>query len=104
MSSNQPNVVDNSSEQQVRQTRNSMLITGAGTVLLGGFIAYQLFQVEFGTAQSVRVWAPVALLYNSFGFWPAILCVPVLGVVILLVLARKLRSIRESSSTIAPSQ
>jgi hypothetical protein len=70
-----------------------MWLIGAGTVLIGGFMAYQLMQLESGAAQSVRVWGPVALFYESLGIWPAVLCVPVLGLLILLGLARKLRSI-----------
>jgi hypothetical protein len=104
MSSNQPKLEDYAPEEQARQTRNFMWIIGVATVLLGGFMAYQMMQVESGAAQSVRVWWPVALLYDSFGFWPAILCVPILGLLILLGLAWKLRSIRESASTMTPSQ
>ena len=104
MSPNQPKLEDYPPEEQARQTRNFMWFICVGTVLLGGFMASQMMQVEFGPAQSVRVWWPVALLYDSFGFWPAILCVPVLGLLILLALAWKLRSITERASPVTPSQ
>jgi hypothetical protein len=74
------------------------------TALFGGLMAYQLMQVESGAAQSVRVWRPVALLYESFGFWPAVLCVPVMGLLLLLAFVWKLWSIRQSSSTMTQSQ
>jgi len=57
-------------------------------------------QVEYGWEKSVRVWAPVALLYNNFGFWPAVLFVPAAGLLLIIGLAWKLRTIREANLTI----
>jgi hypothetical protein len=79
--------------EQARQIRTSMRMIAIVTILFAGFMAYQVMQVEYGWARSVRVWEPVANLYNSFGFWPAVLCVPVLGSLILLALGWKLHSI-----------
>jgi hypothetical protein len=81
--------------EQPRQLRRYMWITGAGTALLGGWIAYQLMQLESGTVRSVRVWFAVADIYESFGFWPAVLFVPALGALGLLALGWKLRSVRQ---------
>lgn len=81
-----------------RQTRNFMWIVGIVLTLGAAFMAYQLAQVEFGSARSATVWAPVALAYDLFGFWPAVLLLPALGVVIILALARKLRAIKESQT------
>ena len=67
---------------------------------LAAFVGYDLAQVEFGRATSVRVWAPVALLYNNFGFWPAVLFVPAAGLLLITYLAWKLRTIRETNPTI----
>ena len=67
-------------------------------VLGTAFMAYQLVQVEFGSAQRVTVWAPVAMMYDFFGFWPAVLFVPAIGLLIILSLARKLRAIKESQT------
>jgi len=62
------------------------------------FMAYQLAQVEFGAARSATVWAPVALVYDLLGFWPAVLLLPALAVFIILSLGRKLRAIKESQT------
>jgi hypothetical protein len=62
------------------------------------FMAYQLAQVEFGSARSATVWAPVALVYELLGFWPAVLLLPALALFILLSLARKLRAIKEGQT------
>jgi hypothetical protein len=46
-------------------------------------------------ARGVRVWFVVADIYNSFGFWPAVLFVPALGALGLLALGWKLRAVRQ---------
>jgi hypothetical protein len=79
-----------------RQTRNGIWVIGIITVLGTAFMVYQLAQVEFGTARSVTVWAPVAMMYEFFGFWPAVLFVPALGLLLIAVMARKLRAIKEA--------
>lgn len=81
--------------EQARQIRATMRFIAIVTILFGGYTAYQVMQVEYGWARSVRVWEAVAGVYNAYGFLPAILCVPLLGLLILLALAWKLRSIRE---------
>jgi hypothetical protein len=64
-------------------------------VLFSGYIAFRLIQLESGQAQVVKVWPIVDEIHRAFGFWPAILCAPVLGLLYLLALAWKLRSIRK---------
>jgi len=87
-------------DQRVRTLRRAILIAPIAFTPLAALVAYELAQVEYGSAQSVRVWAPVAFLYNNFGFWPAVLAVPVLGLLVIMALAWKLRTIREANPTI----
>jgi hypothetical protein len=87
-------------DQRVRTLRRMILIVPIAFTPLAAFVAYELAQVEYGSAKSVRVWAPVAFLYNNFGFWPAVLAVPVLGLLLIMALAWKLRTIREANPTI----
>jgi hypothetical protein len=82
-------------DEQPRQLLRYMWITGVGTALLGAWIAYQLMQLESGAVRSVRVWFAVVDIYESFGFWPAVLFVPALGGLGLLALGWKLRSVRQ---------
>jgi hypothetical protein len=81
-----------------RQTRNLMWIVGIVLTLGAAFTAYQLAQVASGPARSATVWAPVALMYEMFGFWPAALFLPAAGLLIILALARKLRAIKEGQT------
>ena len=87
-------------DQRVRTLRRMMLIVPIAFTPLAAFVGYELAQVEYGGATSVRVWAPVAFLYNNFGFWPAVLFVPALGVLLIIFLAWKLRTIREANPNI----
>lgn len=80
-----------------RQTRFAILILAIIFVVGSGFMAYQLVQVEFAR-QRATVWVPVAMIYDFFGFWPAVLFVPALGMLILFSLARKLRAIKEGQT------
>jgi hypothetical protein len=80
-----------------RQTRIAIWGLAIIFVLGSGFMAYQLVQVEFAR-QRATVWAPVAMMYDFFGFWPAVLFVPALGLLILFSLARKLRAFKEGQT------
>lgn len=46
--------------------------------LVSGWIYFLLQRLERGEDESTSVWAPIAMLYEFFGFWPAVLCLPVL--------------------------
>ena len=87
-------------DQRVRTLRRMMLILPIAFTPLAAFVAYELAQVEYGGATRVRVWAPVAFLYNNFGFWPAVLFVPAAGLLLIMLLAWKLRTIREANPNI----
>jgi hypothetical protein len=79
-------------EEQPRQLRRYMWLTVVATAFTSAVVAYPLMQLESGAAASVRVWFAIADIYESFGFWPAVLFVPALGLLGLLALGWKLRS------------
>jgi hypothetical protein len=91
-------------DQRIRTLRRMMLIVPIAFTPLAALVGYEIAQVEYGWVASARVWAPVALLYNNFGFWPAVLFVPVAGLLLILGLALKLRTIREANPSITSSQ
>ncbi len=81
--------------------RRQIPLAAVAFPLLSIMTAHSLLQLERGEARSVRVWAPLALLYNTLGFWPAVLFVPCLGVALVVGLVKrqqKLREARESHS------
>jgi hypothetical protein len=83
-------------DQRVRALRRQMWLVAIAFTPATALMAYELAQVEYGWARSVSVWAPVAFVYNALGFWPAVLFVPAVGLLIVLALAWKLRTVRES--------
>jgi hypothetical protein len=87
-------------DQRVRALRRMILMVPITFAPLAALVGYEIAQVEYGWEQSVRVWAPVAFLYNNLGFWPAVLFVPAAGVLLIMALAWKLRTIREANPTI----
>ena len=56
---------------------------GIVCIIFAGLIYYQLMRLEVGEISSFRVWWPVALLYNTLGFWGAISCPGILAVLFL---------------------
>jgi len=65
-------------EEQIRMSTRAIW----SSVLLGPLLSlwtyHQLIALETGSQQTATVWGPVALLYDLLGFWPAVLCWPVL--------------------------
>ncbi len=77
-----PNAFAKQQAQDFQKYRKFFLRIGIFAFpLLTYFIVEDLNKLESGTAKEVFVWEPVAWLYNSFGYWPAVLAIPALGVV-----------------------
>src|SRR5262245_1361814 len=93
-----PTVDDLPPAEGARQTRIAMAVIAVIAIAVSALMVYQLAQLEFGMAQSVTVWAPVAMMYEFFGFWPAVLFVPVLGIVVVFSMGRKLQAIKEGQT------
>jgi hypothetical protein len=85
-------------EQRASALRRVMFVFGGACLVLGGMTLYDLIQLEYGSAERVSVWAPVASLYRLLGFWPAALFIPAIGLLGILAMARKLRTIRTTTS------
>jgi len=79
----------------LRLVHTRRLLRGSAVVfpIASAWIAWDLWQLESGAAESVSVWAPVALVYRHFGFWPAALLLPALGTALGLTLRRKERAL-----------
>jgi hypothetical protein len=84
-------------EERAAAVRRLMLLFSAAIIVGSGFTLYQLVQLEFGWAQRVTVWAPIALLYDLLGFWPAVLFVPALGLLGIIGMASKQRAIKAAT-------
>jgi hypothetical protein len=84
---------------QVERLRRVLWITPFIFAALTAIIVSDLCNLESGEVNSVRLWAPVAMIYDHLGFWPAVLIVPVGGIVLIGAGLRKLRKMRTQSSS-----
>jgi hypothetical protein len=85
-------------EKRAGALRRLMLIFAAAIIVGTGFTIYQLVQLEYGWAERVTVWGPIADLYRFLGFWPAVLFVPALGFLGLIEMVRKLRATKATGT------
>jgi hypothetical protein len=76
-----------------------MLIITLALMPAEAFTLYDLMRLESREVESVRVWAPIALLYELLGFWPAVLFVPALWGIIIGLLMFRFRLHRQSPPT-----
>jgi hypothetical protein len=91
-------------EKRAGALRRLMLLFAAVIIVGTGFTAYQLVQLEYGWAERVTVWGPIAGLYRFLGFWPAVLFVPAIGLLGLIEMTRKLRATKAATSTVTKSE
>src|SRR6185437_3523389 len=84
-------------KQQITFYKRYMLIGLIAYPILTIIIVPDLNDLEAHSVDSVHLWAPVAFLYNHFGYWPAVLFVPVIGLVITLLFIRKIKQVKSST-------
>lgn len=70
--------------------RRVLIVGSAGFIYMSVIVAADLLKIENGTVSRVSTWAPVAGIYNSFGFWPAVLFVPAVFILFLALSIPKL--------------
>lgn len=51
-----------------------------------------LNDLEGGIVEHVRLWVPIAFLYNHFGYWVTILSIPLAGMIAVFLLFRRWQS------------
>ena len=83
---------------QITYFKRLLLIGIPAFILLSIWIIYDLNSLESGTEKSVSLWAPIAFLYNSFGYWVAVLTIPVLGCIVIVTLLSLIRKSRKEKT------
>jgi len=69
-------------------------LVGAAICLgAGAWVYMDLLSLERGEVESVKVWAPLAFLYNHFGFYPSTLALPLFGTGLIISAVRKRRAV-----------
>jgi hypothetical protein len=82
--------------------RRIMWLGGSAAAALSVWSAWGLWSVESGRAERAEVWGPVATVYRHFGFWPAALTCPALGVLIVSSARTKLRKLEAEAAAARP--
>ncbi|MES2708487.1 MAG: hypothetical protein V4726_17980 [Verrucomicrobiota bacterium] len=65
----------------MRRFRKQILLFGGAFVILTVMTIRDLNALEAGTVKSVLLWDVIVPFYERFGYWPAVLLPPVLGLV-----------------------
>lgn len=82
--------------QRIRYFQRQLLITSVVFLASSTWVAHQLNRLGSGEAERVMLWAPLVWLYEHWGYWPAVLATPALGVALCGVLAMRLRTALET--------
>ncbi len=82
-----------SRDEQIRYFRRGLCACAAGFPLLSAVTGYELHQLECGATDHVQIWAPLALIYEHFGYWPTMISLPLVGICCCAVLFGKLRAL-----------
>jgi hypothetical protein len=53
--------------------------------------AQSLYDLETGVVAQTKLWFPIAIMYEMFGFWPATLSPVAIGALIIVAGIRRLR-------------
>jgi hypothetical protein len=79
---------------KLRFCRRMLWITPPTFAALTCSVASDLYRLESGEAQRVWIHEPFALIYQHFGYWPAVISVPVLGLALWFVFAHQAKKLR----------
>lgn len=68
---------------QRRYFSYQLVVTAAAFTGMSFWVVYQINSLEAGTAAyRIRLWRPIAFLYERFGYWPAVTAAPAIGLVL----------------------
>jgi hypothetical protein len=76
--------------EQARHFRRMLWLSAVAFPVMTAWIAYDLQQLENDIVSEVTIWAPVAAVYDHFGYWPAVLVTPLVGILCCTVFLFKL--------------
>ncbi|MBO0763111.1 MAG: hypothetical protein J2P50_00750 [Hyphomicrobiaceae bacterium] len=92
-----PTVDDLPIEKRAAVLSRIMIFFSTVIILGTAVTTYQLVLMQYGWKEGAKVWAPVAHLYDLLGFWPAVMFIPGMGLLVIIEMARKLRAVRKAT-------
>ena len=79
---------------QIRYYRRMWWVAFIGFPMLTASDAHDLNQLESGAVSNVRLMEPVTAIYENFGYWPAVLSVPIAGLICCAVFTYKISRLK----------
>lgn len=83
---------------QIRHFRRKLWIAAAAFTVMTTWLAIELYRLETGAINEALAWAPLAFIYSSFGYWPAVLSSALLGIACCAMFAKKIRTLSNEIS------
>jgi hypothetical protein len=87
---------------QVTTLRRLIPLSIVAFTALSAWTAYDLIRLEQHEVESVRLMVPVSPVYQAFGFWPAVLLWPALGLLLIAKLVARHRTLTRPSDAGTP--
>ena len=87
---------DDSIEEQIAFYKKYIIGWVVGISLLSIITILDLNDLVSGKEKSVRLLQPAAFVYEQFGYWPALLALPVIGVIVTLLGVRKIYMLKSN--------
>lgn len=65
--------------------------------VLAGSVVYKLNRLEGWRVDTVALPSPIAVVYDQFGYWPAVLVVPAIGVACCLIFLYRIKVLKATA-------
>lgn len=80
-------------DQQIEYLHRIFTMSQFVFPLLTLYFTFELTRLERGQVESAMLWTPIALLYGTVGYWPAVCATPALGIFCLISLSRRVKQL-----------
>ena len=87
---------DSSTTEKRSFYKKVLLIAIPAFIILSIWIYTDFKDLESGTVEYVSAWGPISLLYELGGFWLAVLATPLLGVITITLLLKKIQELKNT--------
>ncbi|HVE80184.1 MAG TPA: hypothetical protein VNA89_15065 [Gemmatimonadaceae bacterium] len=77
--------------EQVTHLKRWILAGSVGCIALTAMTAQSLYDLETGVVAKTKLWFPIAMMYELFGFWAATISPLAIGALIIIAGIRRLR-------------
>lgn len=86
---------DASNDEKVKYYKRVLYIGVPAFIVVSLINLFNLNKLVSGEVDNIMIWAPVAFLYDKFGYFTAVLSVPLLGILVVILGIRKIKSFQK---------